>query len=463
VILIYTLLYLVGLFLWGEFFDWGSYRFNVQDWQVHFSYLEIIKSSLVEGSCPFFVNFFVHGTNHFLAIPEIIFTPDILLLKYFSVEQFWLIHLFIFYSIGFLGFIAIQKHFTLSISAFFLLFLLVNFNGYIAGHLAIGHLMWSGYFLLPWITLFLIKLPDASIKRNVYLISLFAFLLILNGSAHFYIWFLIFLILQILFCEKDRRTSLYLLGLILLLGFSRLFPAQLYLSEVHDQYFVGGYATFQQMISAFIVDYQIDHRVLRTAGETFTPGWWEYDFYISSLGALFIFYFGLIKSITQKELAGYKIINNYKYPLIIILFFSLGFLYQPLFTAGIPVLSTQRVVSRMLVIPFLFLVIASVVNFNQTYPNLDRFKKLVFWLFALQLFSELLQHFLSWRISEVERLLNYITNPVDVVPQIITKVDPWYEWIVLISAIISSAVFFVVLFLLIKDKLFQKNNLNHGK
>ena len=77
-------------------------------------------------------------------------SPQLLLLRWVSASQFPLIQLLLMYTVGFLGLLALQVKFKLSLLTFTILFALYNFNGHILAHLSVGHLTWTSNFWLSW-------------------------------------------------------------------------------------------------------------------------------------------------------------------------------------------------------------------------------------------------------------------------------------------------------------------------
>jgi len=58
------------------------------------------------------------------------------------------------------GLLLIRHRYRLGLAPFTLLFLLFNFNGFITSHLAVGHSMWFGYFLLSFAALFILEMLE---------------------------------------------------------------------------------------------------------------------------------------------------------------------------------------------------------------------------------------------------------------------------------------------------------------
>ncbi len=152
--LLLFLIFCFGFLFWIKFLNYGEIPNDQLDWlQVTYPRLQTLQQSISDYQLPFHIAdpFGVKEvTDRFLVIPDLILSPDILLLRFISVPKFILIHLLLCYCLGFLGFMKIKERFLLSFTAFFPLFLLFNFNGFIISHLSVGHLTWGAYFLLPF-------------------------------------------------------------------------------------------------------------------------------------------------------------------------------------------------------------------------------------------------------------------------------------------------------------------------
>ena len=143
-------LYAAGAVHWIAFLDFGNIPFGLADWRQEYQYGSVVKSALDTGRWPLRLTSVTRGTDSFLAIPEVSHVPYAVLLRWLPLNAYLVLHLLFFYTAGFLGCLAFGRAARLSPPAFLLLFLLLNFNGYVTAHLAVGHLaLVTGYFLLP--------------------------------------------------------------------------------------------------------------------------------------------------------------------------------------------------------------------------------------------------------------------------------------------------------------------------
>jgi hypothetical protein len=92
-------------------------------------------------------------------------------------------------------------------------------------------------------------------------------------------------------------------------------------------------------------------------------GWYEFDHYIGWVGLFFVLcfgiYFWLIKPSSK------SLYPQLALPLAGLAIFSIGRLYKPVFLLGIPMLTGERVISRLLIVPLVFLLFLGAVNFQR--------------------------------------------------------------------------------------------------
>ncbi len=135
-------LYLFGVFLWGEFFDWHRSFFNNLDWAlINLPRFDVIRDALHYGQLPLHVanTAPLHDvTDRFFGLPDVITTPQMLLLLFVDIDTFAILDVLIFFTIATVGLLWFKRKFNLSLIAYTILFFLFNFNGYIQAHYSAG-------------------------------------------------------------------------------------------------------------------------------------------------------------------------------------------------------------------------------------------------------------------------------------------------------------------------------------
>jgi len=152
-------LYLTGVVHWLLFFNLASAAFrgpsfSVEDWPKEYRYYSILQQAVRGDRVPFYVSRPIH-TRKFLALPEVSWSPQLLLLRFMPVGAFVVANTLLLYSAGFAGLLLIRRRYSLGLLPFAFLFAIFAFNGHVTAHLAVGHSMWVGYFLLPFVLLLL--------------------------------------------------------------------------------------------------------------------------------------------------------------------------------------------------------------------------------------------------------------------------------------------------------------------
>ncbi len=447
-----SLLFVLGCLHWMLIFNNGNVSFTALDWVKESAYLDTLREAQFSNTLPWKWVDSYYQTEYFLGNPEIVLTPDILLLRWLSNPTFALMHTILFYTIGFIGSLALARKLRATILAFLTFWLLLNFNGYIVSHLAMGHFQWTGYFALPLYFLFLIELTktpskiNSKNKLNVLAMALLLGLLFWNGSFHIAIWCLMFLFLTSLLARNrkilPRAIAIALLGAIL--GFGRILPALFSFRGKELPHF-SGYYNLTMLVDA----------ITRLRSYSFNVGqlgWWEYDMYIGFFGfALLVF--ACVRYYFRSHRNLHLNVSILLAALIMALF-SLAETYSLIIKLPIPFSDIERVPSRFIVFPFIAILIfafAGIVDLSKYSPTLGRRFVLISVPFIAY---ELLLHSLTWRIILLEK-----DNPQSVHPTLelipVSIIDSVYKNSVFIGwsiSLIATLVIFVFLWKTVKLK-----------
>lgn len=415
------LLFLLGALLWAWILNFGDLRLTAHDWPRQYMYLSVERQALETGVLPWRVSRYLYGTDAFPAIPEIILSPQILLLRRLPPGRFVLMNVLLLYAAGYLGLLLLRRRYAMPAPAFIFLFLIFNFNGHIVSHLAVGH-QWYGYFLLPFFCLLVLRTADGE-ARVSHAVGL-AFVLLgmyLNASFHLAAWCLIFLALLFLFCRAARRTVLQAALLWAGLAAFRLLPGLVALYG-GGYTFRNGYPSLYDLLLALVSLRGYDApRLGGLAGE---EGWWEYNAYIG-LGALaaLLFLGVVVRRLRSWRLEGLRY-ETLDLPLAGMFLFSLSYFYAVIAWLPIPFANVERVSSRFLIIPLVFLLVLACARARE---GLDRLKErpglraLVAIGLAQTAFS-LVNHAALWNVGALERIEHaFIAADMDI--RIVAR--PW--------------------------------------
>jgi hypothetical protein len=341
---------------------------------------------------------------------------------------------------------------------FVLLFLLFNFNGYITSHIAVGHSMWNGYFLLPFFFILLFELMEGRREESLLVIefSFFLFLLCLQGSFHIFVWCLFFLSIFGAFNRRHLRSVFLIIGLALLVSSFRLLPAALtFYKKGYPFLFISGFPGAKAFFYALAVIKDVAYRQFKMS-----MGWWEFDTYISVIGLAFIAYFGIYLRFSKNPLLKDCKYREMDAPVFLMALLSIGPLYSYVSNLPIPFLNSQRYSSRFFIIPLAALMIISCLRLKELLPGLKKMKyfkaSAAACIGALAIL--LARHSWLWRIENIER--HFGAEAVETTLNRVIKAYPVYTNSVTISAAISlSAVLVLTFFYIIKRaKIFPSRN-----
>ena len=291
-----------------------------------------------------------------MALPELSWSPQIALLRVVDVPAFFALNTVLLFAAGFAGCLALRRRYELSFTPFALLVMVALLNGHLAAHLGVGHSMWTGAFLLPWVAVFALELAGGPrSRRATLLLALVLFAILLQGSFHVFVWCLMLLGLMAAFEPRARRAALAAGAWAVALGACRLLPAAAALGGRREQPFLSGYPTPLVLLEALV-------RV-RTAAEPprggrfDALGWWEYDAFVGAAALVWLLWFGVYRRGASGARSSARPPDRRcaaarpGRPLAVLALLSLGDLYYPINASGIPLLAAERVSSRFLLVP----------------------------------------------------------------------------------------------------------------
>lgn len=334
--------------------------FTVADWPKEVRYYVALQQALLDGRIPYYVSRSIQETRKLLANPEVPWSPDLVLLRFLGVEVFLVVKVLLSYAVGFAGLLLVRRRYALSLLPFTFLFLLFGFNGHIVAHLAIGHSMWTGYFLLPFVFVYLLDVVDADPKRAPLKLALVLFLMLLQGSLHVFVWCLLLVLLAAAFERRAWKPLFVALAWTAGLSACRLVPAAVVLLGKKEQLFISGYPGAADLLAAFVKVRPITYP--RQGGLFGTLNWWEYDAYLGVVGLAWLAWFGLVLRFRGPEARRFAVLDG---PLLTLAVLSLDDVYAPINRLGIPLLSGERVSSRLLIVPIVFLLPAAALRMQR--------------------------------------------------------------------------------------------------
>jgi hypothetical protein len=400
-----------GVIHWLAFFGigQGGMSFTAADWPKEFRYYSAVQQAVTEGQVPYYVSRPIHETRKLLALPELSWSPQVALLRVVGVPTFFALNTALLFVAGFAGCLALRRRYALSLAPFALLVMVALGNGHLAAHLAVGHSMWTGAFLLPWVAVFVLALAEEPRSPRATLwLALVLFAILLQGAFHVFVWCLMLLGLVAAFDARARRPALAAAAWALAAGACRLLPAAAALAGRREQPFLSGYPDPAVLLEALV-------RV-RTAAEPprggrfDVLGWWEYDAFVGAAALFWLLWFGVYRRWrargepdAREAEAGLRGRRGLDGPLALLALLSLGDLYYPINASGIPVLAAERVSSRFLLVPLVFLAVLAAARCEADVGRARRPRRLrsVLALAAALTAVSLGVHFRTWRAPAV--------------------------------------------------------------
>lgn len=441
-ILFLIALYFLGIFLWGKLTSWGSVPLNFHDWaDINVPRLAFVRDALRAGVLPLHMldTIPLHDvTDRFLALPDVITTPQMVLFLFIDVPQFVLFDIFLHYTLGMIGLLLLRRKFELSLFSFSILFLLFNFNGYILSHYTVGHFTWAGYFLFPAFFVLIFNFLDG--EQGWWWVTKVSFLLfymMLTGGEHPYLWLLIFLGILMLVCWR-RAHWIWTAGLFSgLLSAIRLIPPALVLDVYEKKQnfnFVLGYPSIGHILSAMaLTRAPTDIPIVNFDLDAYQSNYWEFNLYITAIGTIFVLW-GIYRWFKNQN----PVYKELAIPSLVLVLLSLNSVYWVPKLTQIPLFGSERVASRIMGLPLVvFLMIAVILLDTELRKNtLSLFHKAIGILLFSFVFVDIWNNLKTWRMSSMAEFFG--THAMDLTkPSIGNHPDPLYTNMLAISLSIT--------------------------
>jgi hypothetical protein len=360
-------LFVAGLIGWSYLLGWGTAPLDFHDWTaINLPRLLFVQNALAAGEWPLHMagTAALHGvTDRFLTLPDVITTPQTLLLLVLPLPAFVVADVLIFFSAGFAGLLLLRRHFNWSLAAFSAVFLLFLFNGHILAHYSVGHFTWGPYFLFPLIALLLFRFLDGDDSwRAIGWFAAVMCVMVLAGGQHHMTWVLLLLALLVPFCWNRAWWLIAAAVASGLLSAVRLLPPALELPSFRSAGLVSdviGYPSVTHLLIALVS--------LRRESPAFNPAlpgnmwffdsaYYEFTAYIGIVGAALVAW-GLYRWLRDEHPLYHQLIV----PAFAMTALSIGSLYRVVRLTQLPMLEAERYAARMFSLPLsLFIFMAAV-------------------------------------------------------------------------------------------------------
>ena len=356
-------LFVAGLAGWAYFFAWGSAPLDFHDWlDINVPRLLFLQNALRDGQWPLHMAdpASLHDvTDRFLALPDVITTPQTLLLLVIPVPAFVLVDVLLTYSAGFVGLLVLRRHFDWSLATLGGVFLLVLFNGHILAHYSVGHFTWGAYFLFPWVALLLCRFLDGDASwRSAALFAALIFYMVLAGGQHHVTWIFLLLALLMPFCWP---RAWWLVAVIVaggLLSAVRLLPPALEVSAFRAHGLVTdviGYPSLLHLLESLVML----RREVPAFNEAvpgniwfFDRSFYEFTAYIGAAGFAI-----LVVGLYRWWRARVPIYRELVVPVLAMTAFSIGSVFRIVRMTQVPLVESERYTARMFSLPMVLMIV----------------------------------------------------------------------------------------------------------
>ncbi len=418
--------YVMSIILWFLFFEYGNPQYNSQDWPCIKSWLEIIKYGLANNQIPYYASSFLteyktgiyEWGNKFFAIPYVITSPHIILLKFFSVKTFFFIHFLVTFSLAFIFYRKWCDYLKLKLLSRFFIFLLFFYSGPLVGRLSVGHLQLVSYMLIPGYLYLLMRLKNSYVKNLISSfrefgipISLLLAFAGMQASWHVVQQFIIVGIVFFIFdLEKIKVFLISVLSGFLLLApiLAPVFIFSPYLKDEHRFYQLGlileiikgnSSPTINSFISFFNSIANVFLGLISKFNASIDNSW-EQTFYVGFSG-LIIIIFCIYSNYRKKYI---QIQKEYLLAIFFLSLLSLGVMSKLHILVGhfLYVPAVDRVSARLLIYPFFTLIIFSSKILEEVSIKNSKITKLNLMLISCMAY-EIIINFSNWFVINTEK------------------------------------------------------------
>lgn len=431
-----------GGLLWGNFLNWGRGDLVYSDWAgITMPRIFLLQSSVRQGVLPFHsatTAMFSKLTDRALAIPDMLFTPQLILLRWMNPGPFIAWNVILLYGIGFLGLLRFRHTQRLSAIAFTILFILFDFNGHIVAHLSVGHLTWASYFLLPWLLVEIFALMQGKVGWSwVFRICLWMLILLLNGGYHQFVYFLFALAFLVLVRPDQVKMILAAFAGSILSGAIRFLPLAVNAGNLSRLEYLAGYPYGKTIFDELLTP-AAPGPLINFDGATGVIGAWEATFYLGAVLTVFLIVFGVIVAIRNRRRADSPV--GLLIPVLGLSLLSMDRIFSFLMSwISLPPLTGERVPARIFSIALVLLVGISVVEYQRWLEDAKEDRLIILGSIGMVMLgaNDLWVNFSGWAVSEAAR--HFKPLPFDPASALLKSYpDPVYVSTFWVGAVVSA-------------------------
>lgn len=363
--------YLAGALLWAFVMGWGTVPLNYHDWtDINVPRLLFVQQAIRQGALPLHMagTASLHGvTDRFLTLPDVITTPQLLLLRVMSVPAFVVVDTLIQFTIGFVGVWLLRRYFRWSLFAWTLVTWLMLLNGHILAHYTVGHFTWGAYFAFPLVWWMLFRFLDGeSSWRLLAGFSIVMAYMVMAGGQHHMTWVLLFVGMMAPFCGRRAWWPVAALAASGLLAAVRLLPPVLEIRSFHAAGLISdviGYPSLTHLLSSLVVlrrEQPAFNEALPANIWFFDSAYFEFNAYVGLAGAIVLAIFGVYYWVRHSRRYGPLMV-----PALAMTAMSLGTVYRIVRATGIPLFDSERYTARMFILPLTLIIVMAGLHLDE--------------------------------------------------------------------------------------------------
>ena len=370
-----------GVATWLWLLHGGQFPWTEGDWREEWTFFFAWKQALRDGTMPYHLGTAMQGTERYFANLQTPMMPYVAGLALVSVKTFLLFHIVVVYIAGFLGAIALRRELAIGLLPWMLFVFIFTLNGHIISHLSVGHLPWIAYFLMPWVLWSAVRTARGdSSARNVITCATVLAAMILIGGWHVFVWSLIFMIGTCLARPAQVVVLVQIVVLTTLLAAVRLAPGVATFGTGANT-FISGFPTLASLFES-LAGTPVRHLLLDQ---------WELDMYVGGAGLMLLG----IGAVPFREVEK-RHMNVLLLPSAALIILSFGDVYRDTLFR-LPGFVSERVTTRLLIVPVLWLALAGAVRFDAWWRHQGSALALGLWVGGWFLALQLLLRAHSWR------------------------------------------------------------------
>jgi hypothetical protein len=437
-------LFAAGLGAWLYLLGFGRVPLDFHDWSgINIPRLTFLQNALRAGEWPLHMQGGValHGvTDRFLALPDVITSPQTLLLLVMPVTTFVLVDVAIQFALGFAGVWLLRRYFEWSLFTFTAAVGLLLFNGHILAHYSVGHFTWGAYFLFPMVVWLVCRFLDGEAGwRWVACFAVTIAYMVLSGGQHHATWVWLLLALLAPFCRDRAGWLLAAVAASGLLSAVRLLPPVLELQSFRSAGLVSdviGFPSVSHMLTALTVlrrETPSFNEMLPGNIWFFDSAYFEFSAFIGAVG-LAILILGLFHWLRAATPRYPQLIA----PVFVMTALSIGSTYRLVRALHIPLFEGERYTARLFSLPLVFMTVMALSAIDRVLrdASVALWHRVIALVGLALLMIDLASGVRLWRVAVSSGLFK--ADPFDpAITTVLQHRDPAYVNVVLAGAAIS--------------------------